>query len=129
MKVRFTKQHGKITNGRDQLLGVEGSLPDGEWLAVFVSLSDPHTVEEWRKLYFHLRDLIHDAVETGYTKKELHKVFKNQILEAMWLTGNTEWFVDGELPELSTKHLNALGWKEYVTRLKQISMDTFEFYI
>src|SRR5678816_3075267 len=113
MRVRLKIKDGKILEGKDQLGALIHSL-DGEYIFSALDLSSPNTVEEWRKLYFALRDVLHEAVETGYTKKELHDVIKKKLIYDMMMQTTvrlTDWFTDAEY---STKALTEAGWVEYM---------------
>lgn len=132
MKIKFTISNGKITNGRQYVKEMFESLKDGDYiLPAPFSLEEPHTVVEWRKLYFYLRDLIHEEADTGYTRNELHSEIKKVVLAKMWemhkYYEKNVWFT-GDDPT-STKSLSTHGWKEYVRRFKEFAMETFNIYV
>lgn len=127
MRIRLKIDNGRLVEGKDQLGALIHSL-NGEYIATFLDLSSPNTVEEWRKLYFALRDILHESVETGYTKAELHEVIKLKIMEDMWdYSNNPDWWT-GEF-QTSTKNLTEAGWVEFMKRFKEFAMDTFEIYL
>lgn len=88
------------------------------------SLREPESVEDWRKLYFYLRDVLHSSTETGYTKNELHEALKLAIFP-----GLKPQHFSGATDELSTKHLNEEGWKAFVTGVKEVSINMFDLVI
>lgn len=129
MRLRIKAENGKIVEGFDQMKVAVKQL-DGDYIVHFLSLQSPNTVEEWRKLYFALRDVLHESVETGYTKNELHDEIKAHIIPKMYEESNSliDWF--GFSAEgISTKSLTESGWKEYMRRFKEFAMDTFEIYL
>lgn len=120
MRVKIKVKKGKLTGGRDQLAALIHSL-DGEYMLEFTPLRDPESAEDWRKLYFYLRDIIHSSAETGYTKDELHQALKLAVFPAL----KPEHFTDDN-GELSTKYLTEEGWKQFVRGVKEVAMDMFE---
>jgi hypothetical protein len=126
MKVRISAPNGVLEKGRDELAKAIKQLK-GDYIVAFISLSDPTSVEDWRKLYFHLRDLLWEHADTGYTKDELHDAIKARIIPEMWLE-QEQWFT-ARPADHSTKHLTSAGWKQYVDRFKQFAQNEFEVYI
>ena len=127
MKVKIVSDKGVVKQGRAELERLFKSL-DGEYLIEALPLSNPHTVEEWRKLYFHLRDLVHEEVDTGYTKKEFHDVIKQACLLPMMESLHL-FNIPAAPPDLSTKYLTEAGWKEFVGKFKEYVQNNFEIYV
>lgn len=134
MKIRITKKDGVIINGREELKRLFESAGDGDYIVSLFSLAEPHSAEEWRKLYFHLRDFLFESTDTGYTKAGLHDAIKDRILSELWHDeGRMAWFIDltndmDKVPN-STKWLSTSGWREFIRRFKELSQDTFDIYI
>jgi hypothetical protein len=128
--VRITiNDNGVVTNGRENLRDMILTAKSGEYIMHLEPLSDPHTEDDWRKLYFYLRDILHQSVETGYTKNELHTAIKTKIIVQMWENPHHDgWFVM-EPTQISTQFLTATGWREFVKRFKELSIEMYEFYI
>lgn len=137
MKLRIAIKNGRIVKGRETLAKLIENLPDGEYIwPAPVTMAEPHTVDEWRKLYFFLRDTLHEETDTGYTKQELHDAIKEQLIKQLWhdwkTTGAPYIREDIAIPmtdSYSTRWLTPQGWKEYVRRFKEFAMETFEIYI
>lgn len=134
MKVRLKIENGKLTQGKEHMAALIRSL-NGEYIADFISLNEPHSIEEWRHLYFYLRDLLHESVDTGYTKKELHEEIKRHVLPTLYAEFATEeapWIEKGKKVDLmkpTTSDLTPIGWREYVRRFKEFALEHFETYI
>jgi hypothetical protein len=125
MKIRVTINNGVVTKGYEQLEKLIKEAGDGEFIISRLSLSDPHTVEEWRKTYFYLRDMLWEVADTGYTKQELHMLIKEKCL----LDLPEESFVVYPIPNMSTSYLTPIGWRNFLKAFKEYSMDTFEIFI
>ena len=92
MKVKFKADKGKIVSNRDGFLQVISNL-DGLYIATFTKMMKPKTIDEWRKHYFFLRDILFEDGETGYTKNELHELTKEHVLDGRSTTelSEDEW--------------------------------------
>jgi hypothetical protein len=126
MKVRISAPNGILEKGRDELAKAIRQCR-GDYIVAFISLDDPASPEEWRKLYFHLRDLVWEHAETGYTREEFHDEIKALIIPEMWLE-NEQWFISRPLDH-STKHLTSAGWKDFVKRFKELAQSKFDIFV
>jgi hypothetical protein len=72
-------------------------------------------VKEFRELYFTLIDLVVSEGETGYKKKEIHKILKEEVLSMLAFE--------------TTKKLDLANWAIYINFVKDYIRENFNFYI
>lgn len=126
---------GKIVdNDYDKLLK---SLPDGVYTLKFKHIGKPRTIKEYQKYYFYICELVADEAQTGYTKKELHELFKDKILfkdiNRTYFVDNLSDFINYQDNSISyqktTKLLNLLGWEIYLENVKNYVKENLNFFI
>ncbi|GEM_PF-3316083 len=123
MKGKLYIKNGRILVGHEDFLLTAKNLPDGEYIYDFQPTNN-RTVEEWRKYYFYLRDILFEEGETGYGREELHDIAKNSILHEL----HPHLFENG-VPCLSTRKLTSDGWQEFIKKFKELSFTVFNCYL
>ena len=111
-KVKIKAENGKVIANRDGLAEAFKDL-DGLYIISFTKLSKPKTIDEWRKHYFFLRDILFEDGETGYTKNELHDMTKNALLQ----------------PHCTTTVLDEEGWETFIKSYKEWAFESFNCYL
>ncbi len=102
---------GRIVNEND-LNKLFMSLGNGQFLISIHSISRPRSIQEWRALYFLLRDIMFEEGETGLNKADLHELLKVALL-------------DGR----STKTLTVQEWEKFVNSLKEFALEEYNCYL
>lgn len=130
MVAQINVKKGKIDNGLDKLLT---ALPDGLYNVTFKQLTKPKTIAEYRKYYFYLVEMVLEGGGTGYTKTELHNLFKKELLlsdiRADELVTNYMDFIKGNEIEKSTKILNIIGWANYIEKIRNYIKEKMNIYV
>lgn len=124
MRTKISIRGGKIHLGQESIDNMFHHASDGDYILSMYPLSKPKTLEEWRKLYFFLRDILFEDGETGYTREELHDLVKDDIIRS--LPGDC--FLGG-VPIASTANLSHDGWQVLIKRFKEWAFEKFNCYL
>ena len=111
MKIKIKIDNGKIVANREGFIQTINNL-DGLFMVTFTKLMKPKNIDEWRKHYFFLRDILFEDGETGYTKNELHELAKEHLF-------------DGR----STTELTEDGWEEFIKDYKIWAFSEFNCFL
>lgn len=98
----------------------------GMYYITVESVSELHTEEDYRRVYFMFRDALWEADNRGYSKKEFHQMLKKECY--MKLLDNQDNF-NTHPATLSTKFLSLIGWKRYLDLVKEFAKDEFNIYL
>lgn len=82
------------------------------------------TIRELRNKYFGMIKQLNSDVSTGYTDSALHESIKPLVLNKF---REFNHLFTNEQPEISTKNLNAEGWKMTIEELKVVANDVFGY--
>jgi hypothetical protein len=88
-----------------------GSMPDGSYLLLLLKTEDK-TAREWQNYYFAI--IGEWSLDTGYTKKELHHLIKDDLFPQLF---------DGET---SSTELDTDQWKILMWNLENYLILKFE---
>lgn len=100
-------------------------LPAGLYYLEITAASNLSTTEEYRKLYFAMRDIVWQEGNSGYCKAMLHEVIKSFIFPKLTEAS----FFKRTPPVLSTTNLSLLGWKKFIEEFKQFVQDEFNIFL
>ena len=137
MFLQVNIKDGHITSGREKLKETIENCPDGIYTIRLNYTSRPKTVTECRNQYFFFCTLISNEGNTGYTAKDLHKLFKENVMPNIpnitsyvahpmeFMTYNIN--ADKMDINYSTKMLNLEGWYVYIEAVKQYAKENLDF--
>jgi glutathionylspermidine synthase len=109
---------GKILNGifssnKEKFKRLISRMPDGDYLMVFVKVSDK-SPSEWMKYYRVI--LAEVSQQVGESKEELHNMLKDE-LDSVIHKGQ----------ELSTKSLDTEQWQMYMDKVSEFLHKNYDF--
>ena len=139
MFLQVNIKEGKMISGREKLAQFVNGCPDGIYSIRISYASRPKSVLECRRHYFFICSLISNEGQTGYKTKEIHQLFKDNVLTKL---PNIHEYIDSEniykyidftmkgpIITYSTKMLNLDGWYAYLEGIKQYSKENLDFLI
>ena len=86
-------------------------LKKGSYLMILTKVDEEKNVREWQKLYRVI--LKQMSIDTGNDPSEMHDICKDQVLSQMKIGSTTD--------------LDAAKWAEYFERLREWSLENFDF--
>lgn len=101
----------KVVRGLEENRAMYEAAGDGIYISQLLYISQPKNIREYRELYFTLIDLVVSEGETGYRKKELHRLLK----DARGI--------------ISTKGFDIEDWAAYLPFVKEYIRENLNFYL
>lgn len=108
MKIQVRINEGKIVQNREKLSDMFTSAITGDYIVHLDLISPSVTRRDYQKLYFDRIDAATKCSSVGYTRYELHEMFKEHC----------------ELS--STKDLDEAGWKGVIEKLRWWLFSNFD---
>lgn len=138
MIIQFKLKGGKLVSGKEFFEKFFRNSPDGIYTARFSYTGQPKTIAESRRYYFFICDMIAYEGDTGYKSKEIHNLFKEQVLPNIpnisTLVSEPLDYMDFSDPlrpkiKYSTKMLTLDGWHTYIDAIKTYAKEHMDFLI